>query len=122
MQVQHLRHQYLETLGISSWLPRGVLPGAAESMPWVSGFVYSDDDLSEAVETGVTTDTTQNTGKITTSHLEQHSQLASSSAAQVKNLSASLQHPVTTVENISQQAAHLAHEVVTHLPDRTALP
>ncbi|MCJ8298861.1 MAG: hypothetical protein MJK13_08005, partial [Pseudomonadales bacterium] len=40
---QQLRHQYLETLGISSWLPRATLPGAGNSAQWVSEFVYDPD-------------------------------------------------------------------------------
>ena len=31
MQAQHLRHQYLAVLGVSSWLSRAQLPGAAVS-------------------------------------------------------------------------------------------
>ncbi len=37
---EQLRHQYLSALGISSWLPRARLPGAAPSAEWVAGFRY----------------------------------------------------------------------------------
>ncbi|MBV1788789.1 hypothetical protein KQ940_12055 [Marinobacterium sp. D7] len=37
---EQLRHQYLEAIGISSWLPRARLPGAAPSEPWVERFRY----------------------------------------------------------------------------------
>ncbi|GGC08270.1 hypothetical protein GCM10011352_38280 [Marinobacterium zhoushanense] len=37
---EQLRHQYLEAIGISSWLPRARLPGAAPSDPWVERFHY----------------------------------------------------------------------------------
>ncbi|KXJ51550.1 MAG: hypothetical protein AXW15_11685 [Neptuniibacter sp. Phe_28] len=40
MEQEQLRHQYLEALGVSSWLPCAVLPGAAESAAWVSDFRY----------------------------------------------------------------------------------
>jgi hypothetical protein len=39
---ESLRHQYLEAIGISSWLPRADLPGAAPSADWVAGFRYPD--------------------------------------------------------------------------------
>lgn len=37
---EQLRHQYLSALGISSWLPRAPLPGAAPSADWVAEFRY----------------------------------------------------------------------------------
>ena len=40
MEQETLRHQYLEALGVSSWLPCAVLPGAAVSADWVSDFRY----------------------------------------------------------------------------------
>ncbi len=36
------RHQYLEAMGISSWLPRNVLPGAKPTPAWVWEFVYPE--------------------------------------------------------------------------------
>ncbi|KEA64407.1 Periplasmic protein TonB [Marinobacterium lacunae] len=61
---EQLRHQYLEAIGISSWLPRTSLPGAAPSQPWVERFRYpmpegmdefpgfdETDDVSPAPET-----------------------------------------------------------------------
>ena len=32
---QQLRHQYLDAMGITSWLPREQLPGALPTPDWV---------------------------------------------------------------------------------------
>jgi hypothetical protein len=40
MDQEQLRHQYLEAMGISSWLPCAKLPGAMESPEWVNDFQY----------------------------------------------------------------------------------
>lgn len=40
MIEEQQRHQYLEALGISSWLPRAPLPAAPESAAWVWDFSY----------------------------------------------------------------------------------
>lgn len=40
MDQEQLRHQYLEAMGISSWLPCAKLPGALESPEWVNDFQY----------------------------------------------------------------------------------
>lgn len=45
MLDQQQRHQYLEALGISSWLPRTPLPGAAPSADWVWDFSYPAPDI-----------------------------------------------------------------------------
>ena len=42
MQSEQLRHQYLEALGVTSWLPRAQLPGACESAEWVAVFSYPE--------------------------------------------------------------------------------
>ncbi len=110
MQAQHLRHQYLETLGISSWLPRGVLPGAAKSEPWVAEFVYNADELVNSAGP------TQHLEEVKRSSENSHNQLVGNVVGQAKSLSASLQNPVTKIDAISQKAASMAHEVVTHLP------
>lgn len=34
------RHTYLQALGVQSWLPRGALPYAAPSAPWVEAFTW----------------------------------------------------------------------------------
>ncbi len=36
------RHQWLEAIGIDSWLPRAPLPGAATSPDWVEAFRYPE--------------------------------------------------------------------------------
>lgn len=41
MIEEQQRHQYLDALGISSWLPRTELPGAAPTPDWVWDFSYS---------------------------------------------------------------------------------
>ena len=45
MEQETLRHQYLEALGVSSWLPCAVLPGAAPSADWVNNFRYPAPDI-----------------------------------------------------------------------------
>lgn len=40
LQTEQLRHQYLEAMGVSSWLSCSSLPGAAESPAWVNDFQY----------------------------------------------------------------------------------
>lgn len=40
LEQEQLRHQYLEAIGVSSWLPCAALPGAAESPDWVNDFQY----------------------------------------------------------------------------------
>lgn len=45
MEQEQLRHQYLEALGVSSWLPCAVLPNAAASAEWVSDFRYPAPDI-----------------------------------------------------------------------------
>ncbi len=42
---QQLRHQYLEAMGITSWLPRCELAGAAPSADWVKDFRYPGPDI-----------------------------------------------------------------------------
>jgi len=44
LRQEQLRHQYLEALGISSWLPRAQLPGAAASSSWVEHFTWPEQD------------------------------------------------------------------------------
>ncbi|WP_432697612.1 hypothetical protein ACQUQP_04480 [Marinobacterium sp. YM272] len=46
---QH-RHDYLSAIGITSWLPRTALPGAAPSADWVSGFVHGQEDVWDSEE------------------------------------------------------------------------
>ncbi|MBV0932476.1 uracil-DNA glycosylase family protein [Marinobacterium weihaiense] len=46
------RHQWLEAIGIDSWLPRQPLPGAATSPDWVAGFHAAEHvDAPAAVST-----------------------------------------------------------------------
>ena len=45
MIEEQQRHQYLEALGISSWLPRAELPGAAPTPDWVWDFSYPAPDI-----------------------------------------------------------------------------
>lgn len=51
-QQEPLRHQYLHALGITSWLPRTPLPGAAPSAAWVDRFCWPEveEPLEEAFE------------------------------------------------------------------------
>ncbi|TCK06905.1 hypothetical protein [Marinobacterium mangrovicola] len=46
-QQEQQRHDYLSAIGITSWLPRTELPGAATSADWVAGFVHGQDDAWE---------------------------------------------------------------------------
>lgn len=52
LRQEQLRHQYLEAIGISSWLPRTQLPAAAPSPQWVEDFTWTgpDEYLDEAFE------------------------------------------------------------------------
>ncbi|NQZ33442.1 MAG: hypothetical protein HRU06_19405 [Oceanospirillaceae bacterium] len=100
MQAQHLRHQYLATLGIDSWLSRAPLPNAAPSEPWVAQFVYDESVLDQCLavasaESGST---------------------KSEQPAPAKSLAASLQTPALDAQQISQDAQLIAQDVVTHLP------
>jgi len=99
MQAQHLRHQYLEVLGVSSWLSRTQLPGAAASPDWVSDYVYSEKALSQGLN-AEGDQAVSNDG----------------SKAQVKSLAASLVSSNAEVEEISRDAQLIAQDVVTHLP------
>ncbi|MFW1676639.1 hypothetical protein ACFVYJ_02500 [Pontibacter sp. JAM-7] len=45
MQQTRLKHQYLEAMGVTSWLPRCQLPGAAPSADWVKDFRYPGPDI-----------------------------------------------------------------------------
>ncbi|WP_432471889.1 hypothetical protein [Amphritea sp. HPY] len=45
---EQLRHQYLEAMGISSWLPRQQLSGARATPDWVFEFTYPDNAVTEA--------------------------------------------------------------------------
>lgn len=44
------RHQWLEAIGIESWLPRHPLPGAAAPADWVQGFTYPAPESEPAHE------------------------------------------------------------------------
>ncbi|GGO78736.1 hypothetical protein GCM10011348_11390 [Marinobacterium nitratireducens] len=60
MIQEQRRHQYLDALGVTSWLPRAPLPGARASRDWVWGFRqgensvgegdFFDDDVAEAAQ------------------------------------------------------------------------
>jgi len=42
------RHQWLEAIGVTSWLPRQPLPGAAPPAEWVTEFCYPQADTGSA--------------------------------------------------------------------------
>lgn len=44
---QSQRHQYLETMGIASWLPRRQLPGARVTPEWVWEYCWPENDSSQ---------------------------------------------------------------------------
>ena len=50
MQPQQLRHQYLQALGVVSWLPREPLSGARPSADWVWQFRRGAEDARDAVD------------------------------------------------------------------------
>ena len=107
MQAQQLRHQYLESLGITSWISRGQLPGAAPSPPWAADFVYNKSP-SLAVGSDLQ-------ASAASSALTQHS------GQQVKSLAASLAAPAVDTDKISRDAQAIAQEVVSHLPAAAAV-
>ncbi|WP_428034843.1 hypothetical protein [Amphritea sp.] len=49
---QSLRHQYLETLGIVSWLPRRQLPGARPTPDWVWEYCWPENDTAGVLANG----------------------------------------------------------------------
>lgn len=46
------RHQWLEAIGIDSWLPRQPLPGAAPSPDWVEAFSYPEAEAQWQQDSG----------------------------------------------------------------------
>ncbi len=113
---QHLRHQYLEVLGISSWLPRGVLPGAAKSDAWVAEFVYTDAEVQEPINTLPLTSEKPLGGRQSkvTAGLSDNA-----SGERPKRLPASTQDSMAVSLAASENrhnAVHLALETLSHLP------
>lgn len=47
------RHQWLDAIGIDSWLPRAPLPGAASSPGWVDAFRYPAASVAKQEDSGV---------------------------------------------------------------------
>ncbi|WP_286236792.1 hypothetical protein [Neptuniibacter halophilus] len=54
LQQEQLRHQYLEAMGISSWLPCAPLPGAAPSADWLNDFQYPAPEIPFASDRSAT--------------------------------------------------------------------
>jgi hypothetical protein len=114
MQEQHLRHQYLEAIGIDSWLARKVIPNAAPSPDWVSEFSSGDFDQQSAQVN--TSQHSVNKTKPTANDTQ-----PAASVGGIKSLSASLDQPnieqATQVNpSLQQQAQEQAHDTVSHLP------
>lgn len=95
---QQLRHQYLETLGISSWLSRATLPGAPRSEQWVSEFIY-DPDFAVADSVAESTD---NTEQVASSPAE----VQPNDIGHAKSLAASLSVTNTVVETDLAVSSH----------------
>ncbi len=104
MLSQQQRHQYLETLGISSWLPRTDLKGAAPSQDWVHTFIYGDiadtDHSNEGYKPEPVSVLTNNTNK----KPAQSSQAHQVNAAQARALAATFE-PSTSKSNDSAQVS-----------------
>ncbi|MEH6445879.1 MAG: hypothetical protein V7784_18450 [Oceanospirillaceae bacterium] len=132
MQHQQLRHQYLATIGITSWLSRCNLT-AAESPGWKADFVYSQ-DANQSNHVTIDGQVNVQAGNSENVQLNEHvpqnntaalnharslsDSLASSSNSLVDPvLSANSSMSVESSDNssllIAQQAAR---ETVTHLP------
>mgnify|MGYP000045590088 CR=1 FL=1 len=95
---QQLRHQYLETLGISSWLSRATLPGAPRSEQWVSEFIYDPDfTLADSVA-----EITDNTEQVASSPAE----VQPNDIGHAKSLAASLSVTNTVVETDLAVSSH----------------
>jgi hypothetical protein len=47
---QSLRHQYLETMGIASWLPRRQLPGARPTPDWVWEYCWPESESAQSLD------------------------------------------------------------------------
>ncbi len=114
MQEQQLRHQYLEAMGIDSWVARKVLPNAAPSPDWVSDFCSSDTDQLPAQAREAQT-------VVKNAKPAANDMPAKQNVAGIKSLSDSLAQgsPEKIAQGdarLQQQAQDQAHETVSHLP------
>jgi len=105
MLSQQQRHQYLESLGISSWLPRTTLEGAAPSEDWVHTFIYgdiADDEFSNGEDNKAEKDAgiTNSTSKKSTASSQAHQV----NAAQARALAATFAEPVSKSVPVSSPA------------------
>jgi hypothetical protein len=121
MLSQQQRHQYLETLGISSWLPRTDLKGAAPSQDWVHTFIYSDiaDDehSNERYKPEPVSALTNNTNKKPT----QSSQAHQDNAAQARALAATFEQSTSKSNNSAQVSPSTINQQPTQLSENNQL-
>lgn len=74
-QQELLRHHYLAQLGVTSWLPRAVLPGAAPSNPALRDFVHHPDSYQQALreqDCAVVDDQTDDVQTLAPTQIEHH--------------------------------------------------
>ncbi len=141
MQEQHLRHQYLEAIGIESWLARKVIPNAAPSPDWATEFSSADFDQSTAQVKALQTEAhkanaAENDSKATPSvagikslsaslgqaRTEQPPQKSQQDTQQHTQLDAQLDAQQHAQKQVQEQAQEQAHDTVSHLPVNDAPP
>lgn len=111
MQEQQLRHQYLDMMGVDSWLARGTLPNTAPSPDWVVDFTYN---AKAALPNSQQSCETTQPNRHPQEQLVQPSGGQKSAELGIKSLSASLSG--TESGNNQAQAQLMAQDVVSHLP------
>ncbi|WP_261843892.1 hypothetical protein [Aliamphritea ceti] len=126
---QQLRHQYLDAMGIVSWLPREQLPGALPTPDWVWEYCSLPDDMQPMVAQSQQTATQQSGATASRSHNSQQNQQAAQQARAA--LAASLGDkpaekpaakaaPVTaSVQNESSLAEPSVEQAVQQVVDKT---
>lgn len=115
MQEQLLRHQYLDAMGIDSWVARKLLPNAAPSPDWVADFCSANAEQYSGAE-----------GEVSSTHsASSNAQRAAvvstgveAGKSGIKSLSASLtqSNNDTDKATAARQAQEQAHDTVSHLP------
>lgn len=121
MQQEQLRHQYLDAMGISSWLPCSSLPGAKESSEWVNDFQYPAPEIpfeSDRAETA--------RGNLQQSReaLTPSSSLSPKASASIAALSQAIEQPVTKSRAADASPAELVsvEEAETKVKEQSPPP
>ncbi len=117
---QQLRHQYLDAMGIVSWLPREQLPGALPTPDWVWEFCSLPEDLQPQTAQPSPSATGTSTAAPRPQNSQQNQQAAQQAraalAASLGDKTAEKTAPVPKV----QKADARVEEVVQQVVDKTA--